>query len=86
MFRTTILKIAAAFLLLMGTLGLSMPMNVYAQASAQHAQSAQYAGKCEKIKDKQQKKACEKAQKTGKTKKNDDGPNHNANDDGANHH
>ena len=85
MIRTIVFKTVASILLMLGALGLSMPMNAYAQSVTQHVQTALYTGKCEKIKDKKQKKACEKAQKTGKTKKNDDGPNHEAND-GADHH
>ena len=85
MIRTIVFKTVASILLMLGALGLSMPMNAYAQSGTHHVQSAQYSGKCEKIKDKKQKKACEKAQKAGKTKKNDDGPNHESSD-GANHH
>ena len=85
MFKKIAFQFIAAFLLLVASFGLAMPTNVYAQASGSQPQSAQYAGKCEKIKDKQKKKECEKQGKNGNKKKNDDGPNHDASDDHGKH-
>ncbi len=100
MLRKKITQSLAALFLLIASFALLAPTSVYAQSGGSHPQSVEASSKCEKIKDKKKKKACEKQEKTEKKKqedrkkqedkKNDDGPNHDANDDhgndGPNHH
>lgn|GEM_PF-2964441 len=93
MLRKKITQTLAALILLIASFALVTPSSAYAQSGSGHPQTTQASAKCDKIKDKQKKKACEKKEKAEKKKKedkkNNDGPNHDANDDhgndGANH-
>lgn len=94
MLRKKVTQILAAIMLLIASFALVAPSSAYAQGSTSHPQSVEASSKCDKIKDKQKKKACEQKEKQEKKKKkddkkgdkkNDDGPNHDANDDHGDH-
>ena len=89
MLRKKITQTIAALILLIASFALVAPSSAYAQTGGGHPQSTEASAKCDKIKEKQKKKACEKKEKAEKKKKEDkkkdEGPNHDANDDHGNH-